>query len=121
MKKFKNDWNYVTDFILEMPKIGEKIIIDFGNGMGSNKKFPYQTESINAEVRGDFVVFSVEGRQLKKDGSFKNTYFQLLFTNKPKGHYGWCKEKGSTKEPSRGDWVNGEWVEDVNNIYGEDV
>jgi len=92
MKKFKNDWNYVTNFIAEMPKIDEKIIIDFGNGMGSDRRFPYQVESINAEVRGDFTVFTLDGRQLKKDGSFKNTWFQLYFTNKPEGHCGWYKE-----------------------------
>ena len=75
-----------------MPKMGEDIILDFGNGMGSDKRYPYKVEDISAEVRGDFVVCYVEGRQLKKDGSFKNNWFQLIFTNKPKDHYGWNKE-----------------------------
>ncbi len=92
MKTFTETWNYVTNFIPEMPTIGENIIIDFGNGMGSDRRFPYQVESIDAEVRGDFVVFWVEGRQLKKDGSFKNTSFQLFFTNRPKNHFSWEKE-----------------------------
>ena len=72
--------------------MGEDIILDFGNGMGSDKRYPYKVEDISAEVRGDFVVCYVEGRQLKKDGSFKDNNFLLLFTNKPKGHYGWDKE-----------------------------
>ena len=92
MKKYTETWNYTTDFILEMPVINENIIIDFGNGMGSDRRFPYQVEHIDAEVRGDFVVFWAKGRQLKKDGSFKNTSFQLFFTNKPKAHIGWYKE-----------------------------
>ena len=89
MKILTSTWNYDLS---SMPRMGEKIIIDFGNGMGSDRRYPYQVEDISAEVRGDFVVCYVEGRQLKKDGSFKNINFQLLFTNKPKGHIGWNKE-----------------------------
>ena len=89
MKILTNTWNYDLS---SMPSMGEKIIIDFGNGMGSDRRYPYQVEDISAEVRGDFVVCYVEGRQLKKDGSFKDNCFQLLFTNKPKAHIGWDKE-----------------------------
>ena len=89
MKKITNTWNYD---LATMPKMGEQIILDFGNGMGSDRRYPYKVENINAEVRGDFVVYWVEGRQLKKDGSFKNRSFQLFFTNKPKAHIGWYKE-----------------------------
>tara|TARA_Y100000296_G_scaffold57893_1_gene66625 strand:- start:423 stop:698 length:276 start_codon:yes stop_codon:yes gene_type:complete len=89
MKSFTDTWNYDLS---SMPKMDEKIIIDFGNGMGSDRRYPYQVEDISAEVRGDFVVCYVEGRQLKKDGSFKDNCFQLLFTNKPKAHIGWDKE-----------------------------
>ena len=89
MKKLTNTWNYD---LASMPKMREDIILDFGNGMGSDKRYPYKVEDISAEVRGDFVVCYVEGRQLKKDGSFKNNCFQLIFTNKPKAHIGWDKE-----------------------------
>ena len=89
MKTFTDTWNYGLS---SMPKMNEKIIIDFGNGMGSDRRYPYQVEDISAAVRGDFVVCYVEGRQLKKDGSFKDINFQLIFTNKPKCHYGWDKE-----------------------------
>ena len=89
MKTFTDTWNYGLS---SMPKMDDKIIIDFGNGMGSDRRYPYQVEDISAEVRGDFVVCYVEGRQLKKDGSFKDNCFQLLFTNKPKAHIGWVKE-----------------------------
>ena len=88
MKSFNNTWNY--DFKL-MPSIDEQIIIDFNNGMGSDKRYPYLVESIQKNERGDFLCYTVEGRQLKKDGTLKNNWFQLIFTNKPKSHYGWGK------------------------------
>ena len=89
MRSFTDTWNYDLAF---MPKMGEQILLGFGNGMGSDRRYPYKVEDISAEVRGDFVVCYVEGRQLKKDGSFKNNCFQLIFTNKPKAHIGWYKE-----------------------------
>lgn len=76
MKKYTETWNYDLN---KMPKIGEKIIIDFGNGVGTNKKYPYLVEEITKSKRGDFVVYKVEGRQLKADGSFRNKWFELFF------------------------------------------
>jgi len=81
LKTYTQTWNYDLKM---MPTIGDKIIIDFGNGMGSDRRYPYLVETINEEIRGNYKVFYVEGRQLKKDGSLKNNWFQLLFTNKPK-------------------------------------
>ena len=74
-----------------MPTIGDKIIIDFGNGMGSDRRYPYEVETIEEHKRGKYLVFLVEGRQLKKDGLFKKNWFMLIFTDRPKGHYGWNK------------------------------
>jgi len=79
MKTFKTNWNY--DLTI-MPKIGEKVIIDFGNGDGTDRRFPYLVEEINKTKRDDFFVYNVEGRQLKVDGSFRKVWFQLFFTDK---------------------------------------
>ena len=81
MKTYTSPWNYDLKM---MPTIGDKIRIDFGNGIGSDRRFPYLVETINEEIRGNYKVFYVEGRQLKKDGSLKNNWFQLMFTDKPK-------------------------------------
>ncbi len=89
MKSFSATWNYDLD---QIPSIDEKIIINFSNGNGSNRRFPYLVESIEKNERGDFYCYSVEGRQLRKDGSLKKNWFQLIFTDKPKGHHGWDKE-----------------------------
>ena len=89
MKIYNQTWNY--DSLHLMPTVNDKIIIDFGNGMGSDRRYPYLVESIDEEIRGNYRVFYVEGRQLRKDETLKNNYFQLIFTNKPKGHYGWNK------------------------------
>ena len=88
MKTFNDTWNY--DFNL-MPSIDEKIIIDFGNGNGSDRRYPYLVESIEKNERGDFLCYTIEGRQLRKDGTLKNNWFQLIFTDRPKGHYSWNK------------------------------
>ena len=88
MKSFNGTWNY--DFNL-MPSIDEEIIIDFCNGMGSDRRYPYLVESIEKNERGDFLCYTIEGRQLRKDGTLKNNWFQLIFTDRPKGHYGWDK------------------------------
>jgi len=81
MKKYTETWNYDLN---KMPKIGEKIIIDFGNGVGTNKKYPYLVEEITKSKRGDFALYNVEGRQLKVDGSFRNVWFQLFFKTENK-------------------------------------
>lgn len=76
MKKYTETWNYDLN---KMPKIGEKIIIDFGNGVGTNRKYPYLVEEITKSKRGDFVVYKVEGRQLISDTRFRNKWFELFF------------------------------------------
>lgn len=81
VKIYTEYWNYD---LKEMPKVGEQIICDFGNGDGTDRRFPYLVEKISKSKRGDFVVYNVEGRQLKVDGSFRNAWFQLFFTNKTK-------------------------------------
>ena len=80
MKTFNTTWNYSLNSV---PSIGEKIILDFGNGMGSDRRFPYLVEEIREGKRGDFNIVYVEGRQLKKDGSFFNgsSYFITLGSN----------------------------------------
>ena len=90
MKKLTNTWNYD---LATMPKMGEQIILDFGNGMGSDRRFPYLVEEIREGKRGDFNIVYVEGRQLKKDGSFKTNWGYLIFTDRPKTHYGWKEGK----------------------------
>ena len=90
MKTFNTTWNYSLNSI---PSIGEKIILDFGNGMGSDRRFPYLVEEIREGKRGDFNIVYVEGRQLKKDGSFKTNWGYLIFTDRPKTHYGWKEGK----------------------------
>ena len=72
-------YNQVWNDIHLLPTINEQIIINFGNGMGSDRRFPYLVETINEEIRGDYKVFYVEGRQLRKDGTLKNNWFQLIF------------------------------------------
>mgnify|MGYP003149479642 CR=1 FL=1 len=89
MKKFIETWNYDLD---QMPFVGEKIIIDFGNGNGSDRRYPYLVEIIDVNERGCFDTYTIEGRQLRKDGTLKSNWFQLIFTNKPKGHHGWDKD-----------------------------
>ena len=89
MKTFNTTWNYDLNSI---PSIDEEIIIDFGNGMGSDRRYPYLVESIDKNDRGDFHTYTIQGRQLKKDGLFKKNWFMLIFTDKPKGHYGWDKD-----------------------------
>ena len=90
MKTYNQKWNF--DALHLIPTVNEKIIIDFRNGMGSDRRYPYLVETITEHERGDFKVFYAEGRQLRKDETLKNNWFQLIFTNKPKAHIGWYKE-----------------------------
>ena len=83
MKTYKNTWNYDLN---EMPKIGDKIICDFGNGDGTDRRFPYLVEEISKNKRDDFFVYHVEGRQLKTNGGFRKVWFELFFTDKPKNN-----------------------------------
>lgn len=77
MKIFTKTWNYDLN---QMPSIGEKVIIDIGNGKGSDRRFPYLVEEIKEDIRVDRVVYWVEGRQLYKNGDFRKNWFQLFFT-----------------------------------------
>ena len=88
MKTYTETWIHGLHLI---PSIDEKIIIDFGNGMGSDRRYPYLVESIEKNERGDFHCYTIEGRQLRKDGTLRSNWFQLIFTDRPKGHYGWDK------------------------------
>ena len=81
MKTYTNTWNYDLNIL---PEIGEQILVDFGNGNGTDRRFPYLVEEINKSKKGDFVVYNVEGRQLKVNGGFRSVWFQLFFTDKPK-------------------------------------
>ncbi len=85
MKQYKKTWNDIA----ELPRIGEEIILNFRNGMGTNKRYPYKVEFIVKSNRGDYKVYKVEGRQLKINGYFRNVWFELYFTNKPKGQLSW--------------------------------
>lgn len=78
IKEYTTVWNHID----ELPNIGEEIKLNFGNGDGTDRRFPYKVESIKKHKREDFNVYNVEGRQLKVDGSFRNIWFQLFFTNK---------------------------------------
>jgi hypothetical protein len=89
MREYTTIWNHIND----IPSLGDEIKVAFGNGMGTDKRYPYMVESIFKTKRGDFDVHTVEGRQLKVGGSFRNVWFQLLFTNKPTGHIGWTKSE----------------------------
>ena len=70
-----------------MPQVGEEIIIDFGNGMGTNKNKPYLVEVMELEFRGHDnpryarKVVKVEGRQILKSGKLKDVWFELFFSN----------------------------------------
>ena len=88
MKKFTSSWNYDLN---NMPEINEQIRLLFSNGIGTDQKYPYLVESIEKHKRGDFNVYSVEGRQIKKDGSLKDATFLIIFTDRPKDHHGWVK------------------------------
>lgn len=81
MKTFNQTWNYNLN---DMPSLGEKIMLDMGNGMGTDRRFPYIVESIQKNKRGNFSVYYVEGRQLKKDGTVSNGTFMIFFTDRPK-------------------------------------
>ena len=78
MKIFTNNWNHID----QMPKVGEKIMCDFGNGMGTNRNKPYLVEIAELDIRADRKVVKIEGRQILKSGKLKNVWFELFFTNK---------------------------------------
>ncbi len=78
MKKFTKNWNDLN----EMPKVGEEIMIGFGNGIGTNKNKPYLVEISELEIRENGrKVVKVEGRQILKNGNLKNVWFELFFTD----------------------------------------
>ena len=78
MNTFTETWNHLKD----LPNINDKIILNFGNGLGTNKNKPYLVEISELEIRADRKVVKVEGRQILKSGKLKNVWFELFFTDK---------------------------------------
>lgn len=74
------EWNYGWD---SCPDVGCKVFLDYGNGMGSDRRFPYLVENIEYSKRGDNVVYTIEGRRILKNGQLKNNcWFKAFFTDK---------------------------------------
>ena len=78
MKTFYKTWNHLKD----LPNINDKIMLSFGNGLGTNKNKPYLVEISELEIRAGRKVIKVEGRQILKSGKLKNVWFELFFTDK---------------------------------------
>tara|TARA_Y100001938_G_scaffold126956_1_gene179381 strand:- start:633 stop:878 length:246 start_codon:yes stop_codon:yes gene_type:complete len=75
-----NEWNYGSLGCLD---VGCKVFLNYGNGMGSDRRFPYLVENIEYSKRGDNVVYVLEGRRILKNGQLKNNdWFKAYFTDK---------------------------------------
>tara|TARA_R100001594_G_scaffold126826_1_gene164228 strand:+ start:517 stop:795 length:279 start_codon:yes stop_codon:yes gene_type:complete len=86
-----NEWNYNID---EMPKVGTAICLNFLNGKGTDSRFPYMVETIEVSKRGDYSVWTLEGRRILKNGQLRDgDWFQVYFTDKECLKSWWKEDK----------------------------